>query len=49
MALRILRAEVMDALVLNNRDRLMADLNAAMARERTEQFQVLLLDTNTKS
>jgi DNA repair protein RadC len=42
------RAEVMHAPVLNNWDRLMAYLNAAMARERTEQFRVLFLDTRNR-
>ncbi|HEY2617335.1 MAG TPA: DNA repair protein RadC [Acetobacteraceae bacterium] len=43
-ALRLLRAEVIDRPVLNNWDRLMAYLNAELARERVEQFRVLFLD-----
>lgn len=47
-ALRMQRAEVMDTPVLNNWDRLMAYLTAAIARERTEQFRVLFLDTRNR-
>lgn len=47
-ALRMQQAEVIEAPVLNNWDRLMAYLNAAMARERTEQFRVLFLDTRNR-
>jgi len=47
-ALRMQQAEVMDAPVLNNWDRLMAYLNSAMARERTEQFGVLFLDPRNR-
>ena len=37
----------MDRPVLNNWDRLLAYLTAALARERVEQFRVLFLDTRT--
>jgi DNA repair protein RadC len=47
-ALRLARAEVMERPVLANWDRLMAYLNAAMARERVEQFRVLFLDTRNR-
>jgi DNA repair protein RadC len=47
-ALRLARAEVVGQPVLNNWDRLMAYLNAAMARERVEQFRVLFLDTRNR-
>ena len=43
-ALRLLRSEVTGQPVLNNWDRLMAYLNAVLARERIEQFRVLFLD-----
>lgn len=47
-ALRLLRAEVIKQPVLNNWDRLMAYLNAAIARERVEQFRVLFLDNRNR-
>ncbi len=47
-ALRMARAEVMDTPVLNNWDRLMEYLTAALARERTEQFRILFLDTRNR-
>ena len=47
-ALRLARAEVMERPVLNNWDRLMAYLTAALARERVEQFRVLFLDTRNR-
>ncbi len=47
-ALRLLRAEVRDQPVLANWERLMAYLNAAMARERVEQFRVLFLDNRNR-
>lgn len=47
-ALRLARAEVLHQPVLNNWDRLMAYLNAAVARERVEQFRVLFLDNRNR-
>ncbi|WP_240048342.1 RadC family protein [Crenalkalicoccus roseus] len=47
-ALRMARAEVMEQPVLNNWDRLMDYLTAALARERTEQFRVLFLDPKNR-
>ena len=47
-ALRLARAEVMDRPVLNNWDRLMAYLNAMLAREKIEQFRVLFLDNRNR-
>ncbi len=47
-ALRLARAEVMDRPVLNNWERLMDYLNAALARERIEQFRVLFLDNRNR-
>ncbi len=47
-ALRLARAEVMDRPVLSNWDRLIEYLNAALARERIEQFRVLFLDTRNR-
>ncbi len=44
-ALRLARAEVMERTVLDNWDRLMAYLNAGLAREKTEKFHVLFLDS----
>ncbi|MFC0407305.1 RadC family protein [Roseomonas elaeocarpi] len=43
-ALRLRRAEVMRQTVLDRWDRVIAYLNAALARERVEQFRVLFLD-----
>jgi DNA repair protein RadC len=47
-ALRMMRAEVLDRPVLNNWDRLMDYLTAALAREKVEQFRVLFLDTRNR-
>ncbi|MEO3474056.1 DNA repair protein RadC [Roseomonas sp. CAU 1739] len=47
-ALRLSRAEVMDRPVLNNWDRLLAYLTAALSREKVEQFRVLFLDTRNR-
>nr|WP_246523046.1 DNA repair protein RadC [Neoroseomonas eburnea] len=47
-ALRLARADVMERPVLNNWDRLLAYLSAALARERVEQFRVLFLDTRNR-
>jgi DNA repair protein RadC len=47
-ALRLVRAEVVGQPVLNNWDRLMAYLNAVLARERVEQFRVLFLDNRNR-
>jgi len=47
-ALRLARAEVLDKPVLNNWDRLMAYLNAVLARERVEQFRILFLDNKNR-
>ena len=47
-ALRMARAEVMDQPVLNNWDRLMDYLNAALSRERIEQFRILFLDPRNR-
>ena len=47
-ALRLLRAEVREAPVLNNWDRLTGYLTAVMAREPIEQFRVLYLDTRNR-
>ena len=43
-ALRLIRAEVLDQPLLTSWDRLMDYLQAALARERVEQFRVLFLD-----
>ena len=47
-ALRLARAEVVERPVLANWDRLIAYLTASMARDRTEQFRVLFLDTRNR-
>ncbi len=47
-ALRLAHAEVKDAPVLNNWERLMDYLQAAIAREPIEQFRVLFLDTRNR-
>jgi DNA repair protein RadC len=47
-ALRLSRAEIADLPVLNNWDRLMAYLTAAMAREAIEQFRILFLDNRNR-
>jgi DNA repair protein RadC len=47
-ALRLARAEIMEQPVLNNWDRLMDYLTAAMAREKVEQFRALFLDSRNR-
>ncbi|WP_242534823.1 RadC family protein [Roseococcus suduntuyensis] len=47
-ALRMARAEVMDAPVLNKWDLLMDYLKLVMAREKTEQFRILFLDSKNR-
>jgi len=47
-ALRLARAEVMERPVLNTWDRLIEYLTAAMAREKTEVFRVLFLDSKNR-
>jgi DNA repair protein RadC len=47
-ALRLSRAEVMDAPVLNNAERLDAYLAGVMSREKVEQFRVLFLDPKNR-
>ena len=47
-ALRLAKAEVVEKPLLSNWDRLMEYLNAALARERVEQFHVLFLDTRNR-
>jgi len=47
-ALRLARAEVMERPVLNTWDRLIEYLTAAMAREKTEVFRVLYLDSKNR-
>ncbi len=47
-ALRLSRAEIMDRPLLNNWDGLLAYLNAALSREKVEQFRVLFLDTRNR-
>ena len=47
-ALRLRRAEVMQHAVLDRWDRVIAYLNAALARERIEQFRVLFLDAEDR-
>jgi DNA repair protein RadC len=47
-SLRLARAEVMEVPVLNNWDRLINYLTAAMAREKAEQFRVLFLDAKNR-
>jgi DNA repair protein RadC len=47
-ALRLARAEVMERPVLNNWDRLLSYLTAALTRERVEQFRVLFLDSRNR-
>lgn len=47
-ALRLVRAELVGRPVLSNWDKLLDYLNAAMARERIEQFRVLFLDTRNR-
>jgi DNA repair protein RadC len=47
-ALRLLRGAVMEKPVLDNWDRLMGYLLAAMAHEKVEQFRVLFLDSRNR-
>jgi DNA repair protein RadC len=47
-ALRLMREEVIDRPVLSNWDRLIGYLNAAIAREKTEQFRILFLDSKNR-
>jgi DNA repair protein RadC len=47
-ALRLSRAELSEAPVLADWDRLIAYLHAALARERTEQLRVLFLDAKNR-
>lgn len=47
-ALRMQRAELIGAPVLNSSQRLEAYLTSAMSRDRTEQFRVLFLDTRNR-
>ncbi len=47
-ALRMARAEVMERPVLNTWDKLIEYLTAAMAREKTEVFRVLYLDSKNR-
>nr|WP_282571842.1 DNA repair protein RadC [Roseomonas acroporae] len=47
-ALRLARSEVMRQTVLDHWDALMRYLNAALARERIEQFRILFLDAESR-
>jgi DNA repair protein RadC len=47
-ALRLVRSEVLNLPVLNNWDRLMEYLQAAIGRERVEQFRILFLDNRNR-
>ncbi len=47
-ALRMMQAEVLEQPVLNNWERLMGYLNAALSREKIEQFRVLFLDSKNR-
>lgn len=47
-ALRMMQAEVREHPVLNNMERLMGYLNAALSREKIEQFRVLFLDSKNR-
>lgn len=47
-ALRFMKAEVMEAPVLNNWERLLAYLTAATSREKIEQFRILFLDSKNR-
>lgn len=47
-ALRMMQAEVAEQPVLNNWERLIGYLNAALAREKVEQFRVLFLDPKNR-
>ncbi|MFC7737354.1 RadC family protein [Roseomonas sp. GCM10028921] len=45
---RLAKAEAMEQPVLNNWDRLLAYLNAAISREKIEQFRILFLDSKNR-
>jgi len=47
-ALRLAKAEAMEQPLLNNWDRLLAYLNAAISREKIEQFRILFLDSKNR-
>ena len=47
-ALRLSRAEILNRPVLNNWDKLMEYLNAALSREKVEQFRILFLDNKNR-
>ncbi|MFH5926160.1 RadC family protein [Roseomonas xinghualingensis] len=47
-ALRLAQAEAMEQPILNNWDRLLAYLNAAISREKIEQFRILFLDSKNR-
>jgi DNA repair protein RadC len=47
-ALRLAKAEVMEKPILNNWDRLIDYLNAALSREKIEQFRILFLDSKNR-
>jgi DNA repair protein RadC len=47
-AVRLTRGEIQDLPLLDNWDRLMAYLNAGLAREKTEKFRVLFLDSRNR-
>jgi DNA repair protein RadC len=47
-ALRLAREEVRESPVLNNWEKLLAYLNAALSRERIEQFRILFLDAKNR-
>ena len=47
-ALRLAKADVMEQPVLNNWDRLIAYLSAALSREKVEQFRILFLDSKNR-
>jgi len=47
-ALRLAKAEAMEQPILNNWDRLLAYLNAAISREKVEQFRILFLDSKNR-
>jgi DNA repair protein RadC len=47
-AIRLTRAELADQPVVNNWDKLIDYLTAVLAREKTEQFRILFLDTRNR-
>ncbi|MBP0492084.1 DNA repair protein RadC [Roseomonas sp. SG15] len=47
-ALRLAKAEAAEMPLLNNWDRLLAYLNAAISREKVEQFRILFLDSKNR-